>query len=427
MSDNEIDSMGAKSQKEKRGMFSKMRSWFSRKPKDRDEKQRRVSEPSTPTKQDDQDDDVEFESTTLTSTTLTTTLGHQGHQLPVTEKIEPRDGPIPAPHPLTQHPRNSGQINLQDELRLTLSNRRNNDQGHNWTPEERGTQVITRKPKPKLDHSDAESINSQPKGPMSPRQVSGDISSKLTSTTSKPMFAKGNEIIALFNTKKEKKSTSNLASSGTSAAPVSSFVSFSGATPRPDESVLDAVRRITEKINQKQCYTDSEDDEPIDYKDQHSLQQKLARRDTIARQREMEEMRLQAKNNESIEQKHNIKLQLSRRLSQRPSATEIKDRGILKAKSTQEQREEKEKIKKELSRRLSQRPSVSTLMKKRIIKFEEYVDVYEIQYVDRRADKPWTRLTANEKASIRKELNEYKANEMEVHEQSQFYTRFHRE
>lgn len=62
-----------------------------------------------------------------------------------------------------------------------------------------------------------------------------------------------------------------------------------------------------------------------------------------------------------------------------------------------------------------------------MIKFEEYVDVYEIQYVDRKADKPWTRLTATEKASIRKELNEYKANEMEVHEESQFYTRFHRE
>ena len=81
-------------------------------------------------------------------------------------------------------------------------------------------------------------------------------------------------------------------------------------------------------------------------------------------------------------------------------------------------------------------------MKKNVIKFEEYVDVYEIQYVDRRADKPWTRLTAAEKASIRKELNQYKvtcfllifkeanlfqANEMEVHEESQFYTRFHRE
>ena len=79
-------------------------------------------------------------------------------------------------------------------------------------------------------------------------------------------------------------------------------------------------------------------------------------------------------------------------------------------KSTQERRDEKEKIKKELSRRLSQRPTVQTLIKKNVIKFEEYVDVYEIQYVDRKADKPWTRLTATEKASIRKELNQYKVN-----------------
>ena len=34
MSDNEIDAVGLKA-KDKRGMFSKMRSWFSRKPKQR--------------------------------------------------------------------------------------------------------------------------------------------------------------------------------------------------------------------------------------------------------------------------------------------------------------------------------------------------------------------------------------------------------
>lgn len=48
------------------------------------------------------------------------------------------------------------------------------------------------------------------------------------------------------------------------------------------------------------------------------------------------------------------------------------------------------------------------LKKKKIIKFEEYVDVYEVQYVDRKAEKPWTKLTQQDKAMIRKELNEYK-------------------
>lgn len=40
-----------------------------------------------------------------------------------------------------------------------------------------------------------------------------------------------------------------------------------------------------------------------------------------------------------------------------------------------------------------------------------------------RADKPWTRLTPKDKASIRKELNEFKEFEMEVHEDSKVYTR----
>jgi len=40
-----------------------------------------------------------------------------------------------------------------------------------------------------------------------------------------------------------------------------------------------------------------------------------------------------------------------------------------------------------------------------------------------RADKPWTRLTPEDKAAIRKELNEFKSREMEVHEDSRQYTR----
>ena len=69
---------------------------------------------------------------------------------------------------------------------------------------------------------------------------------------------------------------------------------------------------------------------------------------------------------------------------------------------------DKEKIKKELSRRLSQRPNVEVLKKKKILKFEEYVDVYEVTNYERKAEKPWTKLTPEDKANIRKELNEYK-------------------
>lgn len=42
---------------------------------------------------------------------------------------------------------------------------------------------------------------------------------------------------------------------------------------------------------------------------------------------------------------------------------------------------------------------------------------------DRRADKPWTRLTPKDKAAIRKELNEFKSSEMAVHEGSRHLTR----
>ncbi|PIO34240.1 hypothetical protein AB205_0167540 [Aquarana catesbeiana] len=68
---------------------------------------------------------------------------------------------------------------------------------------------------------------------------------------------------------------------------------------------------------------------------------------------------------------------------------------------------------------LSQRPTVEELREKKIlIRFSDYVEVADAQDYDRRADKPWTRLTAADKAAIRKELNEFKSTEMEVHELS---------
>ena len=58
-----------------------------------------------------------------------------------------------------------------------------------------------------------------------------------------------------------------------------------------------------------------------------------------------------------------------------------------------------------------------------IIKFNDYIEVTPCHEYDRRADKPWTRLTPKDKASIRKELNDYKSNEMDVHEESRHLTR----
>ncbi|GCB77678.1 hypothetical protein scyTo_0020599, partial [Scyliorhinus torazame] len=92
----------------------------------------------------------------------------------------------------------------------------------------------------------------------------------------------------------------------------------------------------------------------------------------------------------------------------------------------EEEHEERLEIRRRLTRKLSLRPTVAELQARRILRFNEYVEVTEAQDYDRRADKPWTRLTPADKAAIRKELNEFKSREMEVHEESRHLTRFHR-
>ncbi|XP_046554626.1 phosphatase and actin regulator 1-like [Haliotis rubra] len=118
---------------------------------------------------------------------------------------------------------------------------------------------------------------------------------------------------------------------------------------------------------------------------------------------------------------------------------------------TNEERElDKEEKKRYLIRKLSFRPSIEELKERKIIKFNDYVEVTDAEMYDRRADKPWTRLTPKDKTDglnsvcgppfsiltivalladrqqSRKELNEFKSKEMEVHEESKHLTRFHR-
>ncbi|TRY61262.1 hypothetical protein TCAL_04189 [Tigriopus californicus] len=117
---------------------------------------------------------------------------------------------------------------------------------------------------------------------------------------------------------------------------------------------------------------------------------------------------------------------LVRRLSLRPSFEELEERNILKKNSSEELKREREEKKRYLLRKLSFRPSIDELKNRKIIKFNDYIEVTPCHEYDRRADKPWTRLTPKDKASIRKELNDYKSNEMDVHEESRHLTRFHR-
>ena len=74
---------------------------------------------------------------------------------------------------------------------------------------------------------------------------------------------------------------------------------------------------------------------------------------------------------------------------------------------------------------LTQIWSILELRERKIIRFCDYIEVSECDDVDRRADKPWTRLTPRDKQMIRKELNDYKSLEMEIHPESAKYTRFH--
>uniref|UniRef100_A0AAY5ERU4 Phosphatase and actin regulator n=1 Tax=Electrophorus electricus TaxID=8005 RepID=A0AAY5ERU4_ELEEL len=130
---------------------------------------------------------------------------------------------------------------------------------------------------------------------------------------------------------------------------------------------------------------------------------------------------------ERQEIRQQIELKLAKRLSQRPAVEELESRNILKQRNDQTEQEEKREIKQRLNRKLNQRPTVDELRDRKIlIRFSDYVEVAKAQDYDRRADKPWTRLSAADKAAIRKELNEFKSNEMEVHASSKHLTRFHR-
>ncbi|KAM9156641.1 phosphatase and actin regulator 2 isoform 6-T6 [Pangshura tecta] len=182
-------------------------------------------------------------------------------------------------------------------------------------------------------------------------------------------------------------------------------------------------------------YTDDEDDDDDNTNAESSLASKIRRRDTLAiklgnrpSKKELEDKNILQRTSEEERQeiRHQIGTKLVRRLSQRPTTEELEQRNILKQKNEEEEQEARRELKRSLSRKLSLRPTVAELQARRILRFNEYVEVTDSPDYDRRADKPWARLTPADKAAIRKELNEFKSTEMEVHEESRQFTRFHR-
>ncbi|KAM8789005.1 phosphatase and actin regulator 2 isoform 6-T6 [Rhynchonycteris naso] len=181
-------------------------------------------------------------------------------------------------------------------------------------------------------------------------------------------------------------------------------------------------------------YTDDDDDEEDDEdgSGESALASKIRRRDTLAiklgnrpSKKELEDKNILQRTSEEERQeiRQQIGTKLVRRLSQRPTTEELEQRNILKQKNEEEEQEAKMELKRRLSRKLSLRPTVAELQARRILRFNEYVEVTDSPDYDRRADKPWARLTPADKAAIRKELNEFKSTEMEVHEESRQFTR----
>ncbi|XP_034359154.1 phosphatase and actin regulator 4 isoform X2 [Arvicanthis niloticus] len=212
-----------------------------------------------------------------------------------------------------------------------------------------------------------------------------------------------------------------------------------------DRTSTSATPKLPLCLQEEEKESDSDSEGPIQYRDeeeeddddeshQSALANRVKRKDTLAMKlssRPSEpETNLNSWPRKSKEEwneiRHQIGNTLIRRLSQRPTAEELEQRNILQPKNEADRQAEKREIKRRLTRKLSQRPTVAELLARKILRFNEYVEVTDAQDYDRRADKPWTKLTPADKAAIRKELNEFKSSEMEVHVDSKHFTRYHR-
>uniref|UniRef100_A0A8C3SAZ5 Phosphatase and actin regulator n=1 Tax=Chelydra serpentina TaxID=8475 RepID=A0A8C3SAZ5_CHESE len=202
------------------------------------------------------------------------------------------------------------------------------------------------------------------------------------------------------------------------------------ASPQPTEEPPEPMASPESESSKESHTSDSDSDGPILYTDdddddddntsaESSLASKIRRRDTLAiklgnrpSKKELEDKNILQRTSEEERQeiRHQIGTKLVRRLSQRPTSEELEQRNILKRKYS-------------MQISLSLRPTVAELQARRILRFNEYVEVTDSPDYDRRADKPWARLTPADKAAIRKELNEFKSTEMEVHEESRQFTR----
>lgn len=126
---------------------------------------------------------------------------------------------------------------------------------------------------------------------------------------------------------------------------------------------------------------------------------------------------------------------LKKKLERRMSIKELHDNNIVKSEglhwqdSLADAQEKRNSLFESLEQRVAARPTASELRERKIlVVFSSHDEVGEaigVEDYNRRAPKPWTRLTARDKISIKRELNAFKAEEMPVHDDSKQFTRFH--
>lgn len=242
------------------------------------------------------------------------------------------------------------------------------------------------------------------------------------------------------NSRDVESTTTSTSTANTIAAPLPSKLTDDSDSDAPIQyrddpiSVAAAAARRAANVAPPGSSTDEDDDDeeeedvPIQ---KTGLASKVARRDTIALKLDAPPCKDDINGQTPDDRKKlmktaSIKLaRIFRKLSERPTPEELEDRNILRRRglTSSEAMEEKRKL---LLRKLSFRPTIVQLKEQQIIQFNDYVEVTQAEVYDRKGEKPWTRLTPSDKAMIRKELNDFKATEMDVHEESRVFTRFHR-
>jgi len=110
----------------------------------------------------------------------------------------------------------------------------------------------------------------------------------------------------------------------------------------------------------------------------------VCRKDTLAMRRVLENAPEKVDDipdqtaNDRLKLMHRVSIKLERKLSERPSADELEQRNILKAKEAESlSRHHMDEARRLLLRKLSFRPTIQELKEKQIIKFNDYVEVTE--------------------------------------------------